>query len=471
DAIDSKYKGNPQCEWPEGEKRLKSRDENYENLLLREVKSDGHRRYKDDSPEDQKNEWTDYKGYWVSWYGNSELEKYVDFIMSLGLSFPLGEELMAVQEDVSNRKYNRSGKNPYRKQQELQFQSSLLKKAIVDFHDAPKMLPPREQFRKHVDVEAERDVMEGVMDGVKQPINAEPLRPKPLHKQFDPNINGDPESLLMQQEIPGMPQIAAEVELLPKRTGNWKLYAWPAGTVQFGQYGEIKRPAPKGQVWYVGDKAKALPIMKENWDLSHGEENQLLERGALDLPDVILRLTNVDYYAPPMKFPPKQKKLLTGSLLEKEAGPSWRKTVLPLALGLGLTPGAPAQTPKAKPSIEQKYDPKHDPANKSRIVIEPAPESKLKTPVIHKSPSVEPRYLLRHENRFDPNVLTPEQMIQRGILRGKLDPTMKATLLKNANEQSEELPDKTQTDEDEARQAFMKQDYLLQEAQDRRCSM
>jgi hypothetical protein len=90
------------------------------------------------------------------------------------------------------------------------------KRAAVEFHDAPKFKPPREQFRKHVDVEAERDVMEGVMDGVKQPLNAEPPRSKPLHRQFDPNINGDPESLLMQQTVPGMPLIASETMKKPK---------------------------------------------------------------------------------------------------------------------------------------------------------------------------------------------------------------------------------------------------------------
>jgi len=91
-------------------------------------------------------------------------------------------------------------------------------------------------------------------------------------------------------------------EVVSPRTGNWKLYAWAPGTVQFGQLGEIKRPAPKGQVWYVGDKIKGLNVVNENWGpLSHQQENQLLERGALDLPDVILRLTAVDYYANPIK--------------------------------------------------------------------------------------------------------------------------------------------------------------------------
>ena len=38
---------------------------------------------------------------------------------------------------------------------------------------------------------------------------------------------------------------AAEMgESLPKRTGNWKLFAFPPNTLT-GQYGEVKRPAPK----------------------------------------------------------------------------------------------------------------------------------------------------------------------------------------------------------------------------------
>jgi len=36
-----------------------------------------------------------------------------------------------------------------------------------------------------------------------------------------------------------------------------------------------------------------------------------------------------------------------------------------------------------------------------------------------------PSYLLNHQNHFDPNVRTPEEMIQRGVLRGKLDVTDK----------------------------------------------
>jgi hypothetical protein len=36
--------------------------------------------------------------------------------------------------------------------------------------------------------------------------------------------------------------------------------------------------------------------------------------------------------------------------------------------------------------------------------------------------TLDPKYLLNHENHFDPNVNTPDQMIQGGILKGPLDP-------------------------------------------------
>ncbi len=65
------------------------------------------------------------------------------------------------------------------------------------------------------------------------------------------------------------------------------------------QYGEIKRPAPKHQGWYVGDKAKALPIVNQNWGpLSHEPENQLLERGSLNLPDAMLGCLDPRHHRP-----------------------------------------------------------------------------------------------------------------------------------------------------------------------------
>lgn len=36
-----------------------------------------------------------------------------------------------------------------------------------------------------------------------------------------------------------------------------------------------------------------------------------------------------------------------------------------------------------------------------------------------------PKYLLQHENHADPNVVTPEQLIDKGVLRGSLDSIQK----------------------------------------------
>ena len=36
--------------------------------------------------------------------------------------------------------------------------------------------------------------------------------------------------------------------------------------------------------------------------------------------------------------------------------------------------------------------------------------------------TVTPKYLLGHENHFDPNVHTPESLIEKGVLKGTPDP-------------------------------------------------
>jgi hypothetical protein len=36
--------------------------------------------------------------------------------------------------------------------------------------------------------------------------------------------------------------------------------------------------------------------------------------------------------------------------------------------------------------------------------------------------TITPHYLLKHENHFDPNVHTPESLIQKGVLQGNPDP-------------------------------------------------
>jgi hypothetical protein len=39
-----------------------------------------------------------------------------------------------------------------------------------------------------------------------------------------------------------------------------------------------------------------------------------------------------------------------------------------------------------------------------------------------KGESVKPEFLLGHENHFDKSTVTPEQLMQKGILKGKPDP-------------------------------------------------
>jgi hypothetical protein len=90
-------------------------------------------------------------------------------------------------------------------------------------------------------------------------------------------------------------------EVLSPRRGNWKLYAWPPGTVQVGKHGEIVRPAPKSQIWYADSKSAGLEIARDNWDLSSEQENQLLRVGALNLPNAIIRLTALDLFTAPPK--------------------------------------------------------------------------------------------------------------------------------------------------------------------------
>src|SRR5208337_2032152 len=93
---------------------------------------------------------------------------------------------------------------------------------------------------------------------------------------------------------------AIEGEVVPKSVGNWKLWVFPADEVQYGQYGEIKRPIPAStKMYYVGDKAKALDILNQNYGpLTREQEDQVLSRGFLNLEDVVVRVTNLDYTKP-----------------------------------------------------------------------------------------------------------------------------------------------------------------------------
>jgi hypothetical protein len=53
-----------------------------------------------------------------------------------------------------------------------------------------------------------------------------------------------------------------------------------------------------------------------------------------------------------------------------------------------------------------------------------ARDPRKRSPVLppSKGESVNPDFLLHHENHADANVVTPEQLMDKGSLRGKLDP-------------------------------------------------
>ena len=66
-------------------------------------------------------------------------------------------------------------------QMRLQFQSSLLKKkALVDMHETPTKLPPRDDMKRHLDEQEQDEIMDGVL-----PEDKMPHRPG----QIDPRIN------------------------------------------------------------------------------------------------------------------------------------------------------------------------------------------------------------------------------------------------------------------------------------------
>jgi GNAT superfamily N-acetyltransferase len=429
----SKFPDDP-CNWPEGEQRLRSRDENFEAVLLANAKRRGDEWHRDavEKDSDKDKDWTNYKGFWISWYGNSEIEHYVQFLDATGQQWRMGDELMDAVNEVNVKKYGpdswrgRVEKRVKDEKPEAAVTGSLLRRGAVEFHDAPKLKAPREQMRRHIDQEAEAEAMDGVMDGVKQPLNNPKAPPQP--KQIDPRIKGDASSLLLRGM--GQPTIAAVIDPeIVREKGNWKLYAWPAGTVQFGQYGEIKRPAPKGQVWYVGDKAKALPIMKDNWDLTHEQENQLLERGSLNLPEAVIRLTNVDYYSDRKSKQPKQK-LLTSSLLKKAEFSSFPLNYEELSVVTDDSGTRWAALGKYSVSIPERI-----PADGVEDYARPR--------------------LAEQASRFQE-------------LRKRLTASRKSDREKAEGEELKRLMGNAM---DEAYEAFLKEKYLLQEAQDRRMSM
>jgi hypothetical protein len=128
-------------------------------------------------------------------------------------------------DKIDDIETNNRGRTPRPERQPgSQFKSSLLKKSLVDMHNTPTTLPPRNDLRRHIDTEVQDEVMEDVMDDVTDAVPA-PNKPSRA-KQIDPRINpsgvSNYDPVLMMTPGSTIPVSAAgEVgEILPKRTRN-----------------------------------------------------------------------------------------------------------------------------------------------------------------------------------------------------------------------------------------------------------
>lgn len=152
----TKFRNDAHCAWPEGLQRLVARDPGYEAVLLdalRQRSQDGDwmrqneskyvspedlkkmEKAPDDAPYEYKQSQPDHtvwNGIWIGWYGMEGVEKYVDYMLTNGQTWLEGVEIMELHEDLEDvRGRYRFSERPNRRQQELQFQSSLLKGASL----------------------------------------------------------------------------------------------------------------------------------------------------------------------------------------------------------------------------------------------------------------------------------------------------------------------------------------------------
>jgi hypothetical protein len=234
DTRDEKLKQQPytrftqdaNCYWPEGEQRLATRDPGFEKVLLDELrKKASDPEYTKDKAEkyiavddlmkmsaapenmsyedrDKQPSWTIWNGYWIGWYGMDSIEKYTEYMFDNGQDWDVGIGIIEITEkfdDVRGRGSWVVRKNWRRKpeapateaqpeQAQMAFSSSLLnrkKKALVEMHESPTMLPPRDDIKRHLDQVEQQEAMNGVMDGVK------PNTMRPRVDMIDPRINPD----------------------------------------------------------------------------------------------------------------------------------------------------------------------------------------------------------------------------------------------------------------------------------------
>lgn len=218
-----------QCYWPEGEQRLITRDSGYEAILLEELKKKADDaanppnaqamsekgvsledlRKMEKAPTDDENyrwqqrdkkpSWTTWNGYWIGAYGMEKIEAYVAFMWANKQDWPEGVEIMSIKEELDDvrgrlsyekrKNWKRTPEQPKAEgataSMKKKFQSSLLnrKQALVEMHETPTMLPPRDDMRRHVDEQEQQAITDDVMDA---PTN---LRHQP--DMIDPRINPD----------------------------------------------------------------------------------------------------------------------------------------------------------------------------------------------------------------------------------------------------------------------------------------
>lgn len=214
----TKFKNDPSAYWAEGEQRLVTRDTGYEDFIVNELRErtnagkdsqwtkDPEARFV--SPEDlakmerpqeevrwqdrdKKPAYTIWNGIWIGYWGMDRLEKYTDYMLANGQSWDLGIDILELKEDLEDvRGRYTYDKRTVRRQPKAQgatasmkYQSSLLKKkALVEMHESPTMLPPRDDIKRHIDEQEQQMIDDDVMLGVKP---AAPHQPG----QIDPRIN------------------------------------------------------------------------------------------------------------------------------------------------------------------------------------------------------------------------------------------------------------------------------------------
>jgi hypothetical protein len=232
------FQQDPQCYWPEGEQRLVTRDPGYEKVLtdtLRErasgVGDEEREQWKKEnkyvSPEDlvkmerpagnaaisyeeqkTKPDYTIWNGLWIGWYGMDEIERYTDYMLANNVTWKEGVDILEFAEDLEDVRGRYSWKTrPQRRQQEAApppsgnyvqdpsqpgvyrpVSSLLRKKGLVEMHETPTKLPPRDDMKEHLDQQEQDLLTKDTMQGVVESLN--PKKKKHL-PQIDPRINPD----------------------------------------------------------------------------------------------------------------------------------------------------------------------------------------------------------------------------------------------------------------------------------------